>query len=86
MCSNHATQANVLKTREKHSCRNIVICRLFANSRNPQQSIVLPSHGSGRLFDPSIDYSKTRESPQKILEHVKVPYRNLLPQRVLKEK
>jgi len=55
MCSNRAaTRVNILKTWEKHHSWNTLICRYFANSRNPQQTIVLPSHGRGRWFEPSI--------------------------------
>jgi hypothetical protein len=39
--------------------RNTVICGCFAISRNRQQTIVVPSHGRGRWFDPSIAHSKS---------------------------
>jgi len=52
VCSNRAaTQANILKTREKRHRKNTLICRYFATSRNLQQSIVLPSHGRGHEFE-----------------------------------
>src|SRR5215216_7044748 len=55
VCSNRAaTQTNNLKTQEKHYTVNSIICRYFANSRNLLQTIVLPSHGRGRWFEPSI--------------------------------
>jgi hypothetical protein len=59
MCSNcAATQANILKTREKHHRKNTLICKDFESSRNLWKTIVLTSHGRGRWFDPSIAHSR----------------------------
>src|ERR671920_1698175 len=58
-CSNRAaTRVNLLKGREKGHRLNASICRYFASSRNLLQTIVLPSHGRGRWFDPSIAHSQ----------------------------
>ena len=59
VCSNRAaTRANLLKCQEKRQYTNTAICRYFASSRNVQQPIVLPSHGRGRWFEPSIAHSE----------------------------
>ena len=55
VCSN---PSNVLKCREKRHKLSASICRNFASSRNLQQTIVLPSHGRGRWFEPSIAHSQ----------------------------
>src|ERR671921_1023247 len=58
-CSNRAaTRVNLLKRREMRQRRNTTICRYFAISRHLQQPIVLPSHGRGRWFEPSIAHSR----------------------------
>jgi hypothetical protein len=58
LCSNRAaTRVNILKTWERHQIENMHICRVFANSRNLQQTVVLNSHGRGRWFEPSIAHS-----------------------------
>ncbi len=55
VCSNRAaTRANIVKPQEKYYAKNMYICRIFANSRNPQKPIVLTSHGRGRWFETSI--------------------------------
>jgi hypothetical protein len=53
-----ATRPNLLKCREMCYRQNTSIFRNFASSRNLQQPIVLPSHGRGRWFDPSIAHSQ----------------------------
>ncbi len=60
LCSNRAaTRVNVLKGREMRQYKNMAICRNSASSRNLQQTIVLPSHGRGRWFEPSIAHSQS---------------------------
>jgi hypothetical protein len=59
VCSNRAaTRGNLLKCWDKYQSRNTIVCRYFASSRNLQQTIVLPSHGRGRWFEPSIAHSQ----------------------------
>src|SRR3712207_2519028 len=53
-----ATRVNLLTCWEKCQSRNTMICRCFASSSTLQQTIVLPSHGRGRRFDPSISRSR----------------------------
>ena len=66
MCSNRAaTQTNFLKYQEKHYTVDSIICRGFANSGNLQQPIVLPSHGRGRWFEPSIAHPQKAASAKK---------------------
>ena len=84
LCSNRAaTQVNLLKTREKCVRRKTVFCRVFANSSNPQQPIVLPSHGRGRWFEPSIAHSgktplcRKNRTVRASLSSVGVPRRSL---------
>ena len=52
LCSNRAaTRIILLKTRAKHFQKKSVICRHFASSSNPQQTISPPSHGGGQGFE-----------------------------------
>src|SRR5688572_12356238 len=51
VCSNPSESPEMLGKCQR---RNTAICRDSVSSRNLQQPILLPSHGRGRWFDPSI--------------------------------
>ena len=51
----------------KASTQKYDYCRNFAGLGNIQQTIMLPSHGRGRWFEPSIAHSKKVSFAGKVL-------------------
>jgi hypothetical protein len=81
-CSNRAaTRVNILKCWEMSRRRNKAICRYFASSRNLWKPIVLPSHGRGRWFEPSIAHP-LKSALCRIFMRPKIGMANYIPAHV----